>query len=59
MSVITDLPGADQTVIDYAIAKAEGRRRAKEVILEVLAEVDLPINARRRLLAELRARGVM
>jgi hypothetical protein len=36
----------------------EGRRQAREVLLEVLAEVDLPADARRRLLAALRRRGV-
>ena len=36
----------------------EGRRQAREVLLEVLAEVDLPAEARHRLLAALRRRGV-
>ena len=36
----------------------EGRRQAREVLLEVLAEVDLPAEARQRLLAALRRRGV-
>ena len=36
----------------------EGRRQAREVLLEVLAEVDIPAESRRRLLAALRRRGV-
>jgi len=34
----------------------EGRRQAREVLLEVLAEVDMPADARQRLLAALRRR---
>ena len=37
----------------------EGRRQAREVLLEVLAEVDLPADARQRLLAALRRREGM
>jgi hypothetical protein len=58
-----------ENVIDYAMRAQdrrngldpdvlEGRRQAREVLLEVLAEVDLPAEARHRLLAALRRRGV-
>ena len=58
-----------ESIIDYAIRAQdrrngldtdvlEGRRQAREVLLEVLAEVDLPAEARQRLLAALRRRGV-
>ena len=36
----------------------EGRRQARELLLEVLAEIDLPADARQRLLAALRRRKV-
>jgi hypothetical protein len=37
----------------------EGRRQAREVILEVLAEVDLDPDARRRVMEALRRRKVI
>jgi len=37
----------------------EGRRQAREVILEVLAEVDLDPDARRRVMKALRRRKVI
>jgi hypothetical protein len=40
-------------------ARHEGRRRAREAVLEALAEVDLPADARARLLAVLRERKVV
>ena len=36
----------------------EGRRQARELVLEILAEIDLPADARQRLLAALRRRKV-
>ena len=59
-----------ESIIDYAMRAQdrrngldpdalEGRRQAREVLLEVLAEVDLPADARRRLLAALRRREGM
>ena len=58
-----------ETIIDYAMRAQdrrngldpdalEGRRQAREVLLEVLAEVDIPAESRRRLLAALRRREV-
>ena len=58
-----------ESIIDYAMRAQdrrngldpdalEGRRQAREVLLEVLAEVDIPAESRRRLLAALRRRGV-
>ena len=58
-----------ESIIDYAMRAQdrrngldpdalEGRRQAREVLLEVLAAVDLPAEARHRLLAALRRRGV-
>lgn len=54
-----------ENVIDYAMRRngldpdvLEGRRQAREVVLEVLAEVDIPADARQRLLAALRRRKV-
>jgi len=58
-----------ESIIDYACRVQdkrngldpdvlEGRRQAREVLLEVLAEVDMPADARQRLLAELRRRKV-
>ena len=44
---------------EFAIAKAEGRRRAKEAVLEALVEADIPTDARRRVLAKLREVGVI
>ena len=54
-----------ESIIDYAMRAhdrrngldpdvLEGRRQAREVLLEVLAEVDIPAESRRRLLAALR-----
>ena len=54
-----------ESIIDYAMRAQdrrngldpdalEGRRQAREVLLEVLAEVDIPAESRRRLLAALR-----
>ena len=56
-----------ESIIDYAMRAQdrrngldpdalEGRRQAREVLLEVLAEVDIPAESRRRLLAALRRR---
>ena len=56
-----------ESIIDYACRVQdklngldpdvlEGRRQARELLLEVLAEVDMPADARQRLLAELRRR---
>jgi len=58
-----------ESIIDYACRVQdkrngldpdvlEGRRQAREVLLEVLAEVDMPADARQRLLAALRRRKV-
>jgi len=58
-----------ESIIDYAMRAQdkrngldpdalEGRRQAREMLLEVLAEVDMPADARQRLLAELRRRKV-
>ena len=58
-----------ESIIDYAMRAQdrrngldpdalEGRRQAREMLLEVLAEVDMPADARQRLLAALRRRGV-
>lgn len=58
MTIPTDLPGAEMTVIDYAMAKAEGRR-AKEAVLEALVECDIPTDTSRRVLAKLREVGVL
>jgi hypothetical protein len=59
-----------ESVIDYACRVqdkrngldpdvVEGRRQAREVILEVLAEVDLDPDARRRVMEALRRRKVI
>ena len=59
-----------ESIIDYAMRAQdrrngldpdalEGRRQAREVLLEVLAEVDIPAESRRRLLAALRRREGM
>jgi hypothetical protein len=59
-----------ESIIDYAMRAQdrrngldpdvlEGRRQAREVLLEVLAEVELPAESRRRLLAALRRREGM
>ena len=37
----------------------EGRRQAREVLLEVLAEVDMPADARQRVMEALRRRKVI
>ena len=58
-----------ESIIDYACRvqdkrdgldadALEGRRQARELLLEVLAEIDLPADARQRLLAALRRRKV-
>ena len=70
MNIISDIPGADQSVITYACRVqdkrngldpdvVEGRRQAREVILEVLAEVDLAPDARQRVMEALRRRKVI
>ena len=59
-----------ESIIDYACRVqdkrngldpdvVEGRRQAREVILEVLAEVDLAPDARRRVMEALRRRKVI
>ena len=59
-----------ESIIDYACRVqdkrngldpdvVEGRRQAREVILEVLAEVDLDPDARRRVMEALRRRKVI
>ena len=40
-------------------ARLEGKRRAREAVLEAIAEVDLPADARARLLAAMRERKVI
>jgi hypothetical protein len=51
-----------ESVIEYAcrtLDEKEGRRQAREVVLEVLAEIDLPADDRRRLLSKLREAGAI
>jgi len=59
-----------ESVIDYACRVqdkrngldpdvVEGRRQAREVVLEVLAEVDMPADARQRVMEALRRRKVI
>ena len=59
-----------ESIIDYACRVqdkrngldpdvVEGRRQAREVILEVLAEVDIDPDARRRVMEALRRRKVI
>jgi hypothetical protein len=59
-----------ENVIDYAMREQdrrngldpdalEGRRQAREVLLEVLAEVDMPADARQRVMEALRRRKVI
>lgn len=47
------------TVIDDALNRLDAKREVKLIVLEALAEVDLPTDARQRLLEALRKRGVL
>ena len=59
-----------ESIIDYAMRAQdkrngldqdvlEGRLQAREVLLEVLAEVDMPADARQRVMEALRRRKVI
>lgn len=47
------------TVIGDALSQQDAKREVKLIVLEALAEVDLPTDARQRLLEALRKRGVL
>jgi len=48
-----------ESIIDYACRVQDKRNQVREVVLEVLAEVDLEPDARRRVMEALRQRKVI